>query len=94
MKLDELNHKLYEAQKDKDTLRISVLRLLISAIKNKEIELRPQDQELTDEAIAGVIQKQMKQRKESIEMYESAGRDDSAESEKKELAILEELLNE
>jgi len=75
--------------KAKDTAKVSTLRLLISEIKNKEIDKRG---ELTDDEILAVIQKAVKQRKESIEQYEKAGRSDLVEKEKKELEILEAYL--
>ena len=78
-----------EAMKAKDMLKVSVLRLLNSEIKNKEIDKKG---ELSDDEILAVIQKAVKQRKESIEQYEKAGRSDLAEKEKKELEILESYL--
>ena len=63
------------AYKAKDTLRVGVLRLLKTAAKNLQVELmRP----ITDEELATVIQKQAKQRQDSIEQYTTAGRDDLA----------------
>lgn len=91
MNLDELKKQQYQAQKDKDTLKVSVMRYLISQIHNKEIELRAKQEELTGEHIAEIIGKQMKQREEAIDAYESAGRTEKAETEKKELVILKEL---
>ncbi len=78
-----------EAMKAKDMLKVSVLRLLNSEIKNKEIDKKG---ELSDDEILAVIQKAVKQRKEAIEQYEKADRSDLAEKEKKELEILESYL--
>ena len=59
---DELKTDLYTAMKEKDAFRSSVLRYLLSQIKNKEIELRAEDQELTDEDVLKIMKRQMKQR--------------------------------
>lgn len=80
-----------EAMKAKDMMKVSTLRLLLSEIKNKEIDKRG---ELTDEEIYAVIQKAVKQRKESIEQYKNAGRADLVEKEEAELKILESYLPE
>ncbi len=92
MILDVLKKNLIESQKSRDTFRVEVLRYLISAIKNKEIELRPQGVELDDEKIVKVINKQIAQRKDSMESYKAGNRQDLVEKEGKELAILEEIL--
>lgn len=79
------------AYKAKDTLRVGVLRLLKTAAKNLQVELmRP----ITDEELATVIQKQAKQRQDSIEQYSAANRPDLAAKEADELAILKEYLPE
>ncbi|MBP7927939.1 GatB/YqeY domain-containing protein [Patescibacteria group bacterium] len=92
MILDVLKKNLIESQKSRDAFRVEVLRYLISAIKNKEIELRPQGVELDDEKIVKVINKQIAQRKDSMESYKAGNRQDLVEKEGKELAILEEIL--
>ena len=79
------------AYKAKDALRVGVLRLLKTAAKNLQVELmRP----ITDEELATVIQKQAKQRQDSIEQYSAANRPDLAAKEADELAILKEYLPE
>ena len=90
MILDALNTDLYTAMKEKDQFKAGVLRYLIAQIKNKEIELRGNGEELTDEHVLRVIKKQIKQRKQSIEQYQQAGRGESVEKETGELKILEE----
>src|SRR3989344_2716080 len=87
--LEKIQADLRESMKAKDEVKVSTLRFLISAIHNAKIE---KGQDLTDEDIVGVIQKQIKQRKESIEGFEQGGRADLVEKEKKELAILQEYL--
>ena len=77
------------AYKAKDALRLGVLRLLKTAAKNLQVELmRP----VTDEELASVVQKQAKQRQDSIEQYTSAGRQDLADKEAAELAVIQSYL--
>ena len=83
---------LKTAMKNKEADRLSAIRFLQSAIKNKEIELRPN--EITDQDILDVLKKSAKQRKDSIEQYEKAGRVDLADKEKFELTVLESYLPE
>lgn len=79
------------AYKAKDALRLGVLRLLKTAAKNLQVELlRP----ITDEELATVIQKQAKQRQDSIEQFTAANRVDLADKEAAELTILKEYLPE
>lgn len=78
------------AMKAQAAERLSAIRMLQSAVKNREIELRPAA--ITDVEIQGVIKKLSKQRKDSIEQYEAAKRQDLADKEKFELDILEAYL--
>ena len=78
------------AMKAKDQAKLDSLRFLQSAIKYKEIELRPN--EIKDDDVMGVIKKLAKQRKESIEQFQTAGRTDLVEKETAELAFLESYL--
>ncbi len=78
------------AIKEKNQVRLGALRFLHSAIKNREIELRPNA--ITHDEIIGVIKRLVKQRKESIDQYKAGGRQDLVDQEAAELAILEELL--
>lgn len=94
MTLQSLASKLIEAMKAKDVLRVSVIRLLISGVKNREIELRPLNKALDEDEIRGVIQKQIAQRKDSIENFKTGNRKDLVDKESVELEILEEFLNE
>jgi uncharacterized protein len=84
---EQIMADIKEAMKARQMDKVSALRFLQSAIKNREIELRPN--QATDEDVIGVIKKNVKQRKESIEQYQNAGRQDLADAEAKELAILE-----
>ncbi len=78
------------AMKSKDQFRVDTLRFLQSAIKNREIDLRPNA--ITEDDVLGVIKKLAKQRKESIEQYQNGGRPELAQKEANELKILEEFL--
>lgn len=78
-----------EALKSKDSLRLSVIRLLKASLKNRQIE---KGKLLSDDDIMSVILSQAKQRKESIAQFTLAGRLDLAEKEKKELEIIEQYL--
>lgn len=82
-----MKSKLVDFQKSGDTLRLDVLRFLLSQVKNKEIEFRSQHKEMTDEDVFKVIRKEIKNRKESIELYEKISRNDLLEKEKSELDV-------
>jgi len=78
------------AMVSKDTVKLNTLRFLQAAIKNKEIDSRPNPINLDD--VMGVIKKLVKQRKESIEQFKSAGRNDLVDQESAELKVLETYL--
>ena len=84
-----LKDQLIQDMKAKQTVRLSTIRQLRSAIKNKEIELR---QELDDDAIIGVIGTQVKQRREAAQMYRDNERPELAAKEETELVILQQYL--
>ncbi|MCH2535567.1 MAG: GatB/YqeY domain-containing protein [Bdellovibrionales bacterium] len=81
-----------EAMKSKEMEKLTVLRFIHSSIKNKEIEVRPN--ELTSDDELQVIKKLAKQRQESIEQFSNAGRQDLADKEKAELEIISKYLPE
>ena len=86
---DEINDALKEAMKAKDQRRVSTLRLCNAAIKNAEIEARGQGKEAPgDDAVLGVLQKMIKQRQESAELYEKGGRPELAQQEREEIEII------
>ena len=93
MTLESLNQQLISAIKSKDLLRVSVLRYLLAGIKNREIELRPENKVVDEEQVIKVLEKQIKQRKDSIESYKMGKRQDLVDKESSELEILEELLS-
>ncbi len=86
---EKINSDIVTAMKSKNEAALSALRMLKSAIKYKEVDLK---RELTDEDVIEVLGKQAKQRKESIEGFEKGGRAESAASEKAELALIEAYL--
>ncbi|MFA5925912.1 MAG: GatB/YqeY domain-containing protein [Parcubacteria group bacterium] len=87
---EQIKTDLIAALKSGDKEKAGVLRFLISAVKNFQIEKKAQDKEyLSDEDVLLVITRQAKQRKDSIEEYAKGGRDDLAQKERAELAILE-----
>lgn len=87
MIIDDLKSKLVDFQKSGDTLRLGVLRFLLSQVKNKEIEFRGQHKEMADEDVFKVVRKEIKNRKENIELYEKISRNDLLEKEKSELEV-------
>ena len=86
---DQINDSLKEAMKSGDKRRVSTLRLVNSALKNADIEARGQAKEpLSDDDLLSLLQKMIKQRQESLEIYEKAGRTDLATQEREEIAII------
>ncbi len=88
---DKIMQNMKEAMKARDQLKLSTLRLLVSEIKNREIDAKG---ELKDEDILALVQKAVKQRQDSISQYEKGGRQDLAEKEKAEMEILKAYLPE
>jgi uncharacterized protein len=86
---DDINSALKDAMKAKNERRVSTLRLINSALKNADIEARGQGKEpLGDDAVLGLLQKMIKQRQESVELYEKGGRTELAQQEREEIAII------
>jgi hypothetical protein len=73
------------AMRAKDSARLSAIRLLLAGIKQREVDER---KELTDADVTSVIEKMIKQRRESIAQFEKAARNDLADAEKFELGVL------
>jgi len=90
----KLQEELKESMFAKDELRTSVLRMLLSAINYYEIQKGGAGYEASDEDVTTVVQNQAKQRKDSIEQFEKGGRQDLADKEKNELALLQKYLPE
>ena len=86
---DDINNSLKAAMKAKDERKVSTLRLVNSTLKNSDIEARGQGKgPLGDDELLGLLQKMIKQRHESIELYEKGGRADLAAQEREEVAII------
>lgn len=79
------------AMRAKDSSRLGTVRLLLAAIKQREVDERI---ELDDAAIAGVVEKLIKQRRDSISQFQAAGRDDLVAAEQAELVVLQAYLPE
>lgn len=90
---EKIQSETVTAMKAKDKERTAALRLIGAKIKDRDIELRTADKKPEDdELVTDVLMKMAKQRKESIAMYEDGGRQELAEKEKAELAVIEEFL--
>jgi len=86
---DEINTALKDAMKARDALRVSTLRLVNAAIKNADIEAQMQGKPgLADDGLLGLLQKMIKQRQESVEIYDKAGRKELADQERGEIEVI------
>ena len=88
--MEQIEKDVIAAMKSKDTVKLSTLRMLKSAVGNYLIQAKKDKAD--DAEVLGMIAKQAKQRRESLESFEKAGRNDLADKEKAELAILESYL--
>jgi len=91
MIIDDLRAKLIEYRKAGDAERLGSLGFFLSQVKNKEIELRPQKQGLTDEIVFKVLRKLIKDRREVIDIYKKANRPEQLAKEESELSVLMEF---
>lgn len=82
---DRVNEDVKVAMKAREAERLGTLRLLTAAMKQREVDERIT---LDDAGVIAVIEKMLKQRKDSVEQYEKAGRQELADAEKREMAIL------
>ncbi len=89
--LERITDDLKQAMRDKDKVRLRTLRSLRAALQNEEIGQRTEGTEttLTEQDQLAVLRKQINQRKDSIEQYEDAGREDLAQKEQDELEVLD-----
>lgn len=90
----DLNESLKESMKAKNGCAISTIRLILAAIKDRDIAARTQGagEKISDEQILEVLQKMVRQRKESIEMYAKGGRQDLVDRESHEIEVVERFL--
>ncbi|WP_324779384.1 GatB/YqeY domain-containing protein [Thiobacillus sedimenti] len=86
-----ISEDMKSAMRARDTARLGTIRLLLAAIKQKEVDERA---ELDDAAVSGIVEKLIKQRKDSISQFQAAGRDDLVAAEQAELAVLQAYLPE
>ncbi|MBU8905659.1 GatB/YqeY domain-containing protein [Desertibacillus haloalkaliphilus] len=84
--LDRFNQDIKQAMKDKDKLKLSVIRMVKSSLQNEAIKL---GKELTEDDSLTVLNRELKQRKDSLHEFEKANRDDLASKLRDEIAILE-----
>lgn len=90
---DDIQAAVITAMKSGDKEGTAAIRLIQSAIKNRDIEVRTQGPVADDDAlVVEVLQKMVKQRRESIEMFEKGGRQELADKEKAEVAVIERFL--
>ncbi|MBC3881270.1 GatB/YqeY domain-containing protein [Undibacterium sp. LX40W] len=82
---DQITEDMKSAMRAKDTAKLSAIRLITAAMKQKEVDERV---ELNDAMVLAIIEKMIKQRKDSITQFEAGGRQDLADIEKAELVIL------
>jgi len=93
--VEKINVELKQAMRDKQVETLSVLRMLVAALRNKEISLRDGGAvELTDEQAQEVVASEIKKRKDSVEAYVAGGRQELADKESAEIKILEKYLPE
>lgn len=86
---DQLSHDLKEAMRAKDRVRLGAIRMLSAAI---QVEEKSGMGDVTEDDFIAIVQKQAKQRRDSIEQFRSAGRDDLVDIEVAELAVIEQYL--
>jgi uncharacterized protein len=90
---DDIKAALVGAMKAGDKDRTAAIRLIQAAVKNRDIELRTSESTPDDDVlVTEVLQKMIKQRRESIALYEQGGRNELAENERKEVAVIEGFL--
>ena len=89
---DDIKAALVSAMKAGEKPRVGTIRLIQSALKNRDIELRGKETGDDDALVTEVLQKMVKQRRESIEMYEKGGRQELADAERAEVAVIERFL--
>ncbi len=94
MLLDQINSALKEAVRNKDVVRRGALRLILTAVKDRQIQLRGEDgaDELDDAGIAAILQRMIKQREDSADAFEKGNRAELAEREREEIRIIREFL--
>lgn len=90
--IQRIEHELLASLRSREMIRTSALRMLKHSLKNFAIAKRVSETSLSDEQVVQIVRQEAKKRKESMEAFESGGRNDLAEKERQELAILESYL--
>jgi uncharacterized protein YqeY len=86
---DQLNEEIKTAMKARETERLNALRLMLAAVKQREVDERVA---MDDAGVVSVVEKMIKQRKDSIAQYEKAARKDLADKERYEISVIEAYL--
>lgn len=89
---EKINQDLKDAMKARDSAKVDALRLINAALKDKDIEARGAGKTLTEDDVLALLQKMIKSRQESLDIYEKAGRADLADKEKSEIAVISSYL--
>ena len=91
---DEIKKQMVEAMKNKEADKAQTLRLMVAAIKDKDIDARTKGNQdgIDDAAILSLLQSMIKQRKESVDMYRQGGRDDLVAHEQAEIDVISSFL--
>ena len=94
MLLDQINSALTTAVRNKDVVRRATCRLILAAVRDRQIQLRGNDgaDELDDAGVAALLQRMIRQREDSAQTYDGAGRAELAARERQEIAIIREFL--
>ena len=95
---ERINQAVKDAMKSGDKRRVATLRLVTAAIKDRDVAIKPEDptrasdSKIGDTEVLALLQKMIKQRRDSIDAFHKGGRDDLVEQEQAEIAIIEEFL--
>ncbi len=87
-----IEEELKSSFKNNEKEKLSVIKMIVAQIKNKEIEIRAKDKEITDEDILQILATMVKQRNESAKMYQDGGREDLANQELNEINIIQSFM--
>jgi uncharacterized protein len=85
---EKINQDLKDAMKARDSAKVDALRLINAALKDKDIEARGAGKTLSGDDVLALLQKMIKSRQESLDIYEKAGREDLASKERGEIAVI------
>ncbi len=90
---DKFNTAMKEAMRSKDRRRLATIRLIMAAVKDRDISVRTEsDSKVGDPEILEILSKMVKQRNDSVKAYDEAGRDELAQQERDEIEIIKEFL--